>query len=478
MLNTVLLLILWRRVVSASDPLGVGDKTGPETVVTAECTRLRCLQDLEFARQQGLWSELRTRGIAVRGFYHTATMYKHWPSVMKEQLLLMNGQHKDFDCDVYNCSGYYGKHGRQHFREGYGLFSVMDQLYMHVSDLSTRAHPNITADQVLDSLKLKHRHKVDVHHEKGIGRRDYLTYYLRNDTKQMARIISEGATSGEYPTLTALHNYCIRQVAIGQNSIVFYVHLKSAGDMISDDANMSPGASWRELMNTFILEYPSTCIRALLNGSSTCGTLHRSTPSPHYSGNFWWASCNHIAHLPPLYSASFGFMDAEMWLLRIGHTPSVAAPFVRHCAYDAVGDAMFRDRFKRQSDSIEDYLPLAIQYAASNVLPVCGLAMQTYHGMPDVNKSRHYRSSSCGDSHTKDSLWQGRPCLSPLTPPGSQGANPYNISDRVEVAWNRVRGPINLDMKMCLHSRECISNFTRTFRATIDFLNKSISKLH
>lgn len=47
-----------------------------------------------------------------------------------------------------------------------------------------------------------------------------------------------------------------------------------------------PEASWREGMNTFNLEFPSICARAIIrHGYSACGVENQDA---HYSGNFWY----------------------------------------------------------------------------------------------------------------------------------------------------------------------------------------------
>ena len=47
-----------------------------------------------------------------------------------------------------------------------------------------------------------------------------------------------------------------------------------------------PEASWREGMNTFNLEFPSICARAIIrHGYSACGIENQDA---HYSGNFWY----------------------------------------------------------------------------------------------------------------------------------------------------------------------------------------------
>jgi len=43
----------------------------------------------------------------------------------------------------------------------------------------------------------------------------------------------------------------------------------------------NPRASWREEMNAFNIEFPSICLRALLEGYNTCGVENQDA---HYSG--------------------------------------------------------------------------------------------------------------------------------------------------------------------------------------------------
>ena len=54
---------------------------------------------------------------------------------------------------------------------------------------------------------------------------------------------------------------------------------------------------WRSFMNWAVLEQWSHCEKALDTHDVAGGDYH-VTPSPHYCGNFWWATSDHIKQLP------------------------------------------------------------------------------------------------------------------------------------------------------------------------------------
>ena len=87
---------------------------------------------------------------------------------------------------------------------------------------------------------------------------------------------AEGAIDGSHPslrsvdvavgqisTLNRLHDHCSRSVAAGKREMVYFMHTLNADD--------DPKTSWLRLMNTFTVEYPSICLRAMLNGYVACG---------------------------------------------------------------------------------------------------------------------------------------------------------------------------------------------------------------
>lgn len=124
------------------------------------------------------------------------------------------------------------------------------------------------------------------------------------------------SSEGEVSTLNRLHQHCRKQVTEfpDRKSYVYYFHNKGACCMRnSKDPGDLAVVSWREVMNTFILEFPSICIRALQRGYVSCGVDYQDA---HYSGNFWWADCHHVAALPPL-NDRFDAYAAEFFIFNV-----------------------------------------------------------------------------------------------------------------------------------------------------------------
>jgi len=107
------------------------------------------------------------------------------------------------------------------------------------------------------------------------------------------------------------------------NHIVFYFHNKGSSKYGTGDyMNVFP---WRKYMEWFLLERPTLCIKAVLHyGAKTCGVEMKAGPYVHYAGNFWSASCSHVADLPigeawPTGDWFFNYVSAEMWIGNYQH---------------------------------------------------------------------------------------------------------------------------------------------------------------
>lgn len=242
----------------------------------------------------------------------------------------------------------------------------------------------------------------------------YVRKYLRrNKTHELLQMhLRTGITLGEYPTITALHEHCKAEVAAGRQSLVFYLHLKSAGLIVTSDliaSKQTAPAFWREAMNTLSIEYSSICLRALLAGYSVCGSLFRHAPTSHFAGNFFWASCNHVAQLAPLPSPVTDFEAAEFFLMRTDNDPLNTPEFAKNCAFEVFAASR---RFYREPISPVEYISRMQSLIGSSKLPSCGIY------------SRKDPSYLCG----KDKIYRGKPCLSALTEPNPATKNYYNIS--------------------------------------------------
>ena len=219
-----------------------------------------------------------------------------------------------------------------------------------------------------------------------------------------------GVTLGEYPTITALHEHCTAEVNAGRQGIVFYMHLKSAHMKLKNDSIAQRNTAqpfWREAMNTFNLEFSSICLRALLRGSSACGSLYRHAPTSHFAGNFFWASCNHIAQLAPLPSPVSDFEASEFFLMRTGDVPAKTIQFATKCSYEVLS---LKKRFYKEPIKPSEYMYGIRSMLTNKNIPNCGL-------------------NNTGFLCLRDGMLDDkRPCLSLLTPPDPSLHNYYNIS--------------------------------------------------
>jgi hypothetical protein len=103
-----------------------------------------------------------------------------------------------------------------------------------------------------------------------------------NETKYVH--VEHTPDGSELHTLERLHAYCKTR----PKTKVLYFHNK--GSLHSSDSN----TNFRRALDCFNLN-PS-CIEAL-DTYDTCGWRVSPHPMPHYSGNFFWATCTHISGL-------------------------------------------------------------------------------------------------------------------------------------------------------------------------------------
>jgi hypothetical protein len=145
----------------------------------------------------------------------------------------------------------------------------------------------------------------------------------------------------EYPTLDRLYDYC----KANPSHLALYLHSKGV--------NNAPGTTrhrlaveWRRIMEHFLLAHWRQCTAALGRGYDACGVNYHLQPFPHFSGNFFWTTCAHVARrgAGPLGPASAFFSDnfpdwlppdrayAEAWLL--DKNPGEREDRVWHCFDD------------------------------------------------------------------------------------------------------------------------------------------------
>ena len=141
----------------------------------------------------------------------------------------------------------------------------------------------------------------------------------------------------EAPTHEYLQRYCNGF----PQSLVYYFHCK--GVTHPDSPLKERIVRWRMLMEQFVLMEWRDRVEALLFGNVACGVnlkgLDDGVSWRHFSGNFWWARCDHINRLPPPLDLGTPYFKqhsginsrrhyAEAWILDTGFAEW---PPVRNC---------------------------------------------------------------------------------------------------------------------------------------------------
>lgn len=103
---------------------------------------------------------------------------------------------------------------------------------------------------------------------------------------------SEDPTSFERPLLEYAHGFCEHDEPLAR--AVWYMH----GKGVSSPHWRNPRVTeWRRFMEYFVVEHWRDCVDSLTEYDA-CGVNWHTEPSPHFSGNFWWASPRYLATLP------------------------------------------------------------------------------------------------------------------------------------------------------------------------------------
>eukprot|EP00667_Euglena_gracilis_P011889 EG_transcript_12171 len=291
------------------------------------------------------------RRITLRVFYHTSTWKQHWRDVITEQLLLMDGRRPanffmgehPFDQGADPCPNCTTHAGLRWLPTPWAsVLDLADQLYLNVGHL--RPGDFEAVQQLVEGLPIKHRAKLLLHKNQTVARQ-------RN---REVPANASGLSAGEVSTFMAMHDHCIAEHAAGRKAFVLYLHSKGAcctrREQFSGKRNCVKTnqkktnnerfsiVAWRELMNTFSIEFPSVCLRALLEGYVACGAnllsfMHRHI-GPHFSGTFFWANCDHLAALPRL-ANPFDAWAVELWPFKVSRHLHPQEWFAFNCAFNA-----------------------------------------------------------------------------------------------------------------------------------------------
>jgi hypothetical protein len=323
-------------------------RNDPDEIKLAEVNVLNKLNSFE-SRNMDLIRKRALSSLSVTGFYHvdthtTSEEEDYWTGVIREQL-------RSFRADGSTRSN---------------LLEITDKLYIQVEMSSEMTKANkfdIARNVVFDELTRANitgstrgqrlMSKVEFRWNYTLDKRTFDN--LNEDAKLTFRSFPN-LSEGEYATLDSIYEHC--RSAVHRNnartSLVYFFHTHGRETVRMNKYMYSPIASWREEMSTFILKFPSICIRALLNGSRTCGvnyadaqyryknrcicgcTTIQLTLTSLFSGNFWWADCGHILKLPKLsFQDRFSSSSFGNFLFRVSDDDDTRSKFGEKCGYEA-----------------------------------------------------------------------------------------------------------------------------------------------
>ena len=275
------------------------------------------LRYMERKRLSDLTRDFRENNIKVVGFFHTSKWKNHWESVIGEQLRLMEGSRFKSNTGSVN-----DKWGTKYWAS---LLELVDFLHLTIAG-SDKEFAEVS--KAISGLNLKFKKKVKIYQSYTMERDKYR--YASDIKKKELRLLANknNLTEGEYYTINSLHQYCKNQKMKNEKTFIFYAHSKGG---CCPRGSKDPVTDWRDEMNAFNLEFPSTCLRALRAGYSTCGAEYQDA---HYSGNFWWSTCDHIAALPGLWDPIDNAYACEYFVFNVSYHHHIRTKYAEYCGYN------------------------------------------------------------------------------------------------------------------------------------------------
>jgi hypothetical protein len=205
----------------------------------------------------------KMNGFEISGFYHVERKGDYWRDVIEEQLRILDNNFNGLS--TITADKQYAQQFKNKKKSASSLLLESKSLFINVVGQSKDDKDAVL--RLIADLKMKTKSRLKVGFNHSVGNDEYRMSSLE---KRRAFKADLELSEGEYSTLTHMHNYCRRIRAENKKAFVYY--FKTLGSCCSRKGDpASPVASWREVTNTFMLEYPSICLRALLNGHPTCG---------------------------------------------------------------------------------------------------------------------------------------------------------------------------------------------------------------
>jgi len=281
------------------------------------------LRSLEMHRFRQATREMKNRKTSLAGFYHTSTWRSQWATVIAEQLMLMDGKRiQTSEMMAYDKSrSDVIPWGNKYWAS---LLDAVNFLHMVVAGSDEGDKAKVEA--LTNDLRLRGRTKVNIHFNRTVVRSS--TKKMSPEEFQKLKRENSGLSEGEVATVVAMHDHCKKEVAAGRKAFVYYLHSKGGCCTRSKEKTLAI-TTWRDSMNAFSIEFPSICLRALLAGYPTCGM---ELQEGHYSGNYFWGNCDHIAALPPVWD-HFDAYAVEYFIFNISMHHRYNQAFANRCGY-------------------------------------------------------------------------------------------------------------------------------------------------
>eukprot|EP01038_Epipyxis_sp_PR26KG_P009756 gene9756-13125_t len=231
--------------------------------------------------------------IPVYGFYFlTSFEKKYWKEILEEHIMILDGKRFLFNLFPSNHFSNNNKVDKKKLTSristGWSsLFDILDKLEIHFS--STNQNDLIRSVEVQNLTAMINSLYIRSNNEKIIIK----NYELKDKNKNnnYNRLLEE--SKNELNTLNRIHQYCLSH----QNSFVFYINNHENNcTHLHHDETLGTELFVHDVINSFIIEYPSICLTALMSGYKTCGVDFNSIDQTHgYVNNIWWANCSHLS---------------------------------------------------------------------------------------------------------------------------------------------------------------------------------------
>lgn len=120
----------------------------------------------------------------------------------------------------------------------------------------------------------------------------------------------------ESKILNLMREDCIKMTPDESKNVhIWYIHSKGISTKHQNPRTHLKIRDWRRLMEYFVITNWRDCVKTLENGFDTAGINYHLSPSPHYSGNFWWSTADYIKKLPEL-PIPCNYKYPEFWITR------------------------------------------------------------------------------------------------------------------------------------------------------------------